>query len=160
MRWGGGQRGQATVEWIGLVLVAALALGALLGGVRGAVKQDTGLGEAVAKRITCAARDLCRSGAGAGGSRVGAPDARAPRVRAGVGPRRTRPQSARSKASDAFQRLRGVAGVARYAWIACLGYRGWRYELEHPRTPREGMSIREALDIANSCLNPLAFLIP
>ena len=152
MRWGGGQRGQATVEWIGLVLGVALVLGALLGGVRGAGGEDTELGEAVAKRITCAARDLCASGS----------DGLAPRAGSGARRRavRRRPAHPRSKAADAFQRLRGVSGVARYAWIACLGYRGWRYEVTHPRTLRESMSIEEALDIANTCLNPLAFLIP
>ena len=90
MRWGGGQRGQATVEWIALVLVAALAFGALLGGVRGAAREDTGLGEAVAERISCAARDLCASGAGRGssGARIGAPapDGLAPRAGSGARP--------------------------------------------------------------------------
>jgi hypothetical protein len=48
--------------------------------------------------------------------------------------------------------------LARRAWIVCLGYRRFRYELEHPRLPSEAMPLAEALDIANGCLNPYAFL--
>jgi len=40
----------------------------------------------------------------------------------------------------------------------CLGYERWRYELEHPRTPRERMPFNEALRIADDCFNPLGFL--
>jgi hypothetical protein len=64
-----------------------------------------------------------------------------------------------SRAVDAFRRLRGVANVAQRAWIVCLGYRRWRYELAHPRLPTEALPLREALDIANECLNPYAFLL-
>jgi hypothetical protein len=189
-----------------LVLTAALALGALAMGARGAVDREAGLGEAVAHRISCAARDLCRgAGSGAGppgvAERTGAAERPGAGLRApsGAGPLaaprgarpfaaprgavaaprrgrrpgalepRARPSRERSPAgsrrassreADAFQRLRGVGGVARYAWIACLGYRGWHYELTHPRPPSQAMSFKEALDIANTCLNPLAFLLP
>jgi hypothetical protein len=48
--------------------------------------------------------------------------------------------------------------VARKAWIVCLGYRRYRYEMEHPLAPNEAMPVEEALDIANECLNPFGFL--
>src|SRR5215213_3696327 len=84
MRWGSGQRGwerrpvsasergratasergQATVEWVGLVLGVALLLGAVAAGGREATTRESAhqLGDAVAKRITCAARDGCGAG--------------------------------------------------------------------------------------------------
>jgi hypothetical protein len=49
--------------------------------------------------------------------------------------------------------------VARRVWIVCLGYRRHRYELEHPLAPTESMPLDDALDIANECMNPLAFLM-
>ena len=48
--------------------------------------------------------------------------------------------------------------VARHAWIVCLGYRRWRYELEHPLAPTEPLPLVDALEILNNCLNPYAFL--
>jgi hypothetical protein len=80
------------------------------------------------------------------------PGARAgnPRASAEVSP---------ARAAGAFQALRGVAYVAKRAWIVCLGYRRYRYEVEHPRLPTETMPTEEALDIANECLNPLGFLV-
>jgi hypothetical protein len=63
-----------------------------------------------------------------------------------------------AQASRAFQSLRGVAWIARQSWIVCLGYRRWRYELEHPRVPTEPLPPREGLQILNKCLNPYAFL--
>jgi hypothetical protein len=50
------------------------------------------------------------------------------------------------------------SALARRAWLVCLGYRRFRYELEHPRAPTEPMPLDEALDIANGCLNPFGFL--
>jgi hypothetical protein len=66
------ERGQATVEWVGLMLGVALMFGALLAGGREAAKgkSATGLGEAVAERMVCAARGKC--GAGSGGGAAGA----------------------------------------------------------------------------------------
>ena len=54
-----------------------------------------------------------------------------------------------------------VAGaVARRAWIACLGYRRYRYERTHPErlSPYDPMPLGDGLEIANACLNPAAFL--
>jgi hypothetical protein len=166
-----GEGGQATVEWVALVLTAALVLagaGALAGR-----EADRELGEEVAERITSAA-------AAAGGrppaAAGGAPEATAPgnvvRKRPISGRFRTTstdavprvraappaPASA-PRAVDAFRSLRGVADVARHTWIVCLGYRRWRYELEHPMAPTESLPLDEALGIANSCLNPYDYLL-
>ncbi len=66
----------------------------------------------------------------------------------------------RRRAIDALRRLRGAGlKIVRRAWIVCLGYRRLRYELEHPLAPNEMMPLDDALDIANGCLNPYAFLV-
>jgi hypothetical protein len=138
----GAERGQATVEWVGLLLGLALMLGALVAGGREAAKGESadGLGEAVAERITCAARGACVA------ERPPARQREAP-------PRPPRRQAAAGSAP-----LRGVSGVAKRAWILCLGYRRWRYEVEHPPTPRQAVPVGEALDMVNDCVNPLSFL--
>jgi hypothetical protein len=140
-----GETGQGTVEWVGLVLLVAVALAALAAGARevAAGSADRGIGEALAQRI---------AGAPAAAGAVSRPPVARPRPR----PRPAAPP--RSREADAFQRLRGVGGVARRAWILCLGYARWRYELDHPRAPLEPMSPSDALEIANGCLNPLGFL--
>jgi hypothetical protein len=148
------QSGQATVEWVGLLLAVGLALGALAGGVRGAVRGDSGegareLGEAVAERITCAARDRC--GAGERGAPP-TPPATRPQAPA------KRPQApSRERAAAPFPRVGPVSSVAERAWIVCFGYRSLRDDLEHPRTPREARPLDRTLDIANDCLNPWEF---
>lgn len=144
---GSRESGQATVEWIGLVAGVALVLGALLAGVGETAKGGSGLGEAVAHRITCAARDLC------GGAEV----RRRPRA---VTPPDARPRGPRLDKAGLGALPRGggrVVGIAEHAWIVCLGYRRWRYDLEHPLTPREALPVDEALDIVNECLNPWEF---
>jgi hypothetical protein len=150
------ESGQATVEWVALVLLAALVLGAAaaLAG-RG---EDHGLGEALAKRITGAAAAAPGSG----------PPAAAPGSGA-VGPRRVtvpprsraapRARSLGSRAADALRRLRGVAGVAKHAWIVCLGYERWRHELEHPSAPTEALPVDVAVSIVNTCFNPHDYLL-
>ena len=66
----------------------------------------------------------------------------------------------RARAIDALRRLRAVgATLVKRAWIVCIGYQRFRYELEHPRAPNEAMPLDEAIDIANGCLNPYAFLV-
>ena len=143
-----GEGGQATVEWVGLVLSAALVLGA--GAALAGREADRGLGEEVAERIS---RTAARAAA--------SPDAATlPRVRAAPPPTRAAPPPASGPpAVQAFRRLRGVADVARHTWIVCLGYRRWRYELEHPMAPTESLPLDEALGIANSCLNPYDYLL-
>jgi hypothetical protein len=157
MRWGNGnesgQGGQATVEWVGLVLGVALALGAVAAGGREAVggPSGTGLGRVVAQRITCAARDAC----GAASERGAAAGGRMPRGRRGVRPpaRAEAPPVARSDGLWG----RGAVGLTKRTWIICLGYRRWRYDVEHPRTPRQAVPIRDTLEIVNQCVNPWSF---
>jgi hypothetical protein len=147
--------GQATIEWLGLVLVAGLVLGALA--AFRAPAQDRELGAVVAKRITCAAAGQRCVKAGAGAVRSGAvlPGAllRGP-PKAGLRDRRV----AQAKAVDAFRRLRGLGKLTRWGWILCLGYRRYVYERDHLRAPTEPMPLKEALETANACLNPLAFV--
>jgi hypothetical protein len=138
-----GEGGQATVEWVALLLAAALVLagaGALAGR-----EADRALGEEVAERIT-------RAAAAAPAPAGGAPAA--PRVRAAppapaAGPRNV----------DAFRSVRGVADVAKHAWIVCLGYERWRHELEHPAAPSEALPVDVALSIVNTCFNPHDYLL-
>jgi hypothetical protein len=145
MRSRSAERGQATVEWVALVLGVALALGALAGGLRGAAEDGspTELGEAVAKRITCAARDACRARAERPHSReLG----RVPAALAG--PRRGAPRvTRRAAATDLVQ----------HAWLACFAYRRWRYDVEGRRTPHQAVPVRETVKIVNDCLNPWSF---
>jgi len=136
------ERGQATVEWIGLLLGIALLLGAVAAGGREAAKGEsaTGLGDAVAERIVCAAKGACGAGprGGAPGGRLGGapaprPSPRAPSRRAGIG-----------------------QGVAKRAWFFCLGYRRWQYDREH--APFQSVPLRHTIGTVNECVNPLSFL--
>ena len=101
-----------------------------------------------------------RGGAGAGPrrrARAAATAAAPPRA----APPRAAPVSP-ERAALAFRVLRGVKKVARRAWIVCLGWERYRYELDHPEAviPGHTMPVREAARIANACLNPLYFLSP
>ncbi len=58
-----GERGQATVEWIGLVLLVALALGGLL--LVGPHVDGRGYGGFLARRILCSFHSGCDDGRGA-----------------------------------------------------------------------------------------------
>jgi hypothetical protein len=150
--------GQATVEWVALVLVGALVLGAAA--ALSGRESDRGLGEAVARRIAGApaaldpgageavALDPARSGT------VAPP----PRHAHGPTPAAPAPPASTPRAVDAFRRLRGVADVAKHTWIVCLGYRRWLYELENPSAPTESLPLGEALDIVSTCINPYDFL--
>jgi hypothetical protein len=161
------EAGQATVEWVGLVLLAALVLGGLLALVP---RRDDSLGGVVAERIVCAVRGACGGGKASGPPAAPAPapppreraaapaTAPPPQERAGAPAPAPPPPVSRARAADAFQRLRGVAEIGKRTWILCLGYKRWRYELEHPRPPQDPLPLEEALRIANSCLNPLSFL--
>lgn len=142
--------GQATIEWVGLVLAAALVLGALV--AFRAPAQDRGLGTALAKRITCAAGGACApTGAGLPPRALGL---------AGAGASTTLPRHgriSRAKAVDAFRRLRGLGRLTNRIWIVCLGYRRFVYERRHVLEPAGAMPLDNALDIADDCLNPLSF---
>jgi hypothetical protein len=84
------QRGQASVEWVALMLLVALGLGALLTGAREV--QGSALGDDVAHRIACAAGGACRpTGAPGAGSRGDPP----PRESASIAPPRVVPAPVR-----------------------------------------------------------------
>jgi hypothetical protein len=195
MRGGAGESGQATVEWIGLVLGLALAFGGALGVARGANfgGEADELGEALASRVTCAARDACGAGSGPGarGGALGGRALRAGGLRGGglrggarggalrggrqwrrpppaldaFGGRGIRPSAPwekppRALAAPGSGVLRALGRAGQHAWVFCLGYRRLRYELDHPRTPRQGVPPREIVDALNECLNPWEFLFP
>jgi hypothetical protein len=150
-----GECGQATVEWVALVLLAALVLTAAT--AMSTRESDRDLGELVAKRIARAPSELAPAPATAAPGRTpAAPRASAPPAPA---PRMSAPPAPAPRAVEAFRGLRGVADVAKRAWIFCLGYRRWKYELEHPSAPTEALPLGEALSIANTCLNPYGYLL-
>ena len=145
--------GQAAVEWVGLLLFASLGLAALLSLAPSV--EGRGLGAAVARAITCGAGGHCDQ-------RVSArPWAVAPpvRPRRAAPPAGVRPPVSPARAATAFRVLRGLKAVAAKAWIVCLGYKRFQYERRHPEMRISGrMPVREALRIANSCLNPADFI--
>ncbi len=153
MRRNRAESGQATVEWVGLVLGVALVFGALVAGGREAARGQSGreLGEAVAGRMVCSARDAC--GAGATASSAGAA-LRAP----GRAPRLARRSAAAGRAVAAARALPKGREALGHAWLACFAYRRFEYEREHPLTPRQSVPLDDAVDIVNDCLDPLSFL--
>jgi hypothetical protein len=176
------ERGQATVEWAGLALLVSLAMGGLLT-VAGAAdfgRPARALGDALVERLAqplpahARARALLRGAPGAGppssrsrpprGSSPGSRP-RAPGPPAG-GSRSVRPPSLRYLArgvrpSGRTSRvLRTLARAGEHAWFWCVGYRGLRYDFEHPRSPREFMSPDAVVEVLDKCLNPLGFLLP
>ncbi|HEX2126500.1 MAG TPA: hypothetical protein VHF45_08085 [Thermoleophilaceae bacterium] len=153
------EHGQATIEWAGLVVLAAVAVTALA-----ALRPDVdgrALGGSVAHAITCAARGGCDVGRQqqrrpqAPPPSAAQPPARLPS--AGPPPGGRAAPIRADRAATPFQVLRRIRNVARKAWIVCLGYRRFVYERSRPRPPTEAMPLDEALHIANDCLNPLGF---
>jgi hypothetical protein len=156
-----GEGGQATVEWVALVLAAALVLGATA--AFAGREADPGLGEAVAERISGTAREVGSPAAATGPLVRKRPISgrfrtrwtdEVPRARAAPPAPASGPRGV-----DAFRRVRGVADVAKHAWIVCLGYERWRHELEHPAAPTEALPVDVALGIVNTCFNPHDYLL-
>ena len=168
-----GEGGQASVEWIGLVLLLALGVAAL---VRFAPRSDAeALGPELVHAIGCAARGGCQaSDGGASGARPGG----APRGMVStpplvpVAPRKR--AAAASRWSTLRQRLfrgrtlvrgralvrragRGAGLAWRRSWILCLGYERARYGFLHPeiRFPHVPIPLSEDLRMANDCLSPV-----
>jgi hypothetical protein len=152
----GDASGQATIEWVALVLVAALVLGALA--AFRAPAQDRGLGKLLAERIACTAAGRGCAPVAEGGLAERPSRRRAmaapPRVRA----RRLRRVVNRAGALDAIDRLRGLGKWGGRMWMVCLGYRRYIFERDHRLDAIRGMPLAEAIDIADECLNPLSFL--
>jgi hypothetical protein len=161
------ERGQATAEWMGLVLGLALAFGGALTAARGADFSGSahGLGEALSGRMTCAVRDACAHPTShAHRHPPRRPAARAPDVR----PhslrdlaRGVRPVFPPPSAPAAGRRLlRSLARAGEHAWLLCFGARRLRQELDHAQPPGQPISVHDALDVLNECVNPLGFILP
>jgi hypothetical protein len=168
--------GQATVEWVALVLAAALVLGAAA--AFAGREADPGVGEAVAKRITSAVRGVGRvpgrgeaaTGAPAPGSAttgMGAPSAAAPGgaapppTEAAPSPAMPRPSplSSLTRAVGLAGSVAGIGRVAKHGWIVCLGYERWKHEREDPVEPTDTLPVDAALSIVNTCFNPHDYLL-
>jgi hypothetical protein len=174
-----GERGQATVEWIGILLLVALALAAL---TRLSARAD---GQALATTLAHSITHprTPRSAPGTPARTPPGPAAKAflapPLVPApgGFGPR-ARPKMpgidelarrvrrlvprglpARGQADRVLaQRVRRGAGAAwRRAWYACLVYERFRWAFLHPesRFPGYTMPPAEVLRIMNDCISPV-----
>ena len=144
-----GERGQASVEWIGLLLLVALALAAL---TRLAPHADgQGMASAVLEPVTTRRQAPANVPFLLPGPRTAAPRTAAPRsVRRPLRlPRMPRdlPVRARRAAVRAWQR----------AWLACLVYERVRYDLLHPesRIPGHRIPADEILRMLNDCISPV-----
>src|SRR4051794_30204980 len=132
------ERGQATVEWTGLVLLVALVL--VAAGHLAPTARGTGLGSSLAHAVTHAAR-----------TSQGAARAHAPAARPRPAPRSRPP---------ALPPFRRASALARKAWFGCLVYERIRYTQRHPEsgTPGYTFPYGVALRIAKRCLSPLDLL--
>jgi hypothetical protein len=178
----GSERGQASVEWIAILLAAAIALTAL---ARFAGHEDhRGLPIALAHSVTCAARDGCRraqvvgirsekrtesqpprSEAFSAPSLVPVPGAPRPAIRGGSRGslfRWARRQVGRELLRPLRPALRGRLRAGgrrawRTAWFACLVYERVRWAILHPesRSHEYEFPPSEALRILNDCISPL-----
>jgi hypothetical protein len=157
------ERGQASVEWIGVLLLVALSLGAL---VRPAARSEAG-GDALGATLAQTWRTGVERAAHA---RL--PEDRPARPRAVVAPplvpvvpgERRASRGSRQRLIPRLVRGPGARGVRRAggvlwrrAWLLCLGYERGRYEFIHPETrlPGHNASPREVIRIANDCLSPV-----
>jgi hypothetical protein len=158
-----GERGQATAEWVALLLGLALAFGGALTAARGADFGGSahGLGVALSERMTCAVHDGCSTGARPRTAPLPArrPAHHVPALR--LAPRFLGRGVPPAAAPSAGRRLiRSLARAGQHAWVVCFGVRRLRQELDHAQSPREVLSPHDALDVLNECLNPLEFLLP
>lgn len=172
-----GERGQATVEWIGTVLLVALALAALAR-VAGSTGDDA-IASSVLSTMSCAARGDCEAkrpaaartrpdpartrppaGRPAGGGRRTAPLLTLPsRLRApGGGQRVARGPVRLPDPGPVMRRLRKAGGVAwRRAWLACLAYERVRLGFEYPQLRFPGYTLppEELVRVARTCVLPV-----
>ena len=156
------ERGQASIEWVGAVLVVALALTGLVRLVSRVEAAD--LAASPLRSTICAARGDCVER-----RRPPVPDARGHRTviappllpvnpveRASPRPPRLLPDP-RSQA-DVKRARRGLGTFWRRAWLVCFGYERVRYGLLHPETrPRQTVPLEGALQMVNDCASPIDF---
>ena len=150
------ERGQATVEWIGLLLLVALALVAAeppgVEGRREGARGNPGpLGRPIRRRRE-------QPGFTAGPIR----NAAATELSALPGPRLPALSPAALAAGrDALRRAgRGAGLLWRKAWFACLVYERTRYAFRHPESQLPGYTLPYgvALRMINSCVSPVDLL--
>ena len=158
---GCGERGQATVEWIGILLLVALALAAL---ARLAPRADDhALAATLAHSIIGpAGRRTAPEPSGTTPGRtsfIAPPLVPVPRPTTHRPARIPRTLRTRLPASPALlRRARRATGSAwRRAWYACLVYERFRWAFLHPesRFPGYTMPPEEVLRIANDCISPV-----
>lgn len=149
-----GERGQATVEWVGVVLLVAIALAALAHFAPRADGRD--LGRWVGDSVT---RPVVRPAPAAAPAQL--PSERAfpippllPRAGEPVAESGIRLPRARTLLRRASV---GAGHAWRRAWIACLIYERFRYALLHPESRFPGHTIppSEVLRMVNDCISPL-----
>jgi hypothetical protein len=177
------ERGQATVEWIGLLLLVALALAALSRLAAEANGKD--LGTRVAHSMTAAAREsggrpressggrsAALGGSASGGSASGgSPGSRG--SSAGGGGSSAAVEDSAPRGAPALRASRAVAlagfpgslkrlgrggrAVWRRAWFACLVYERFRYSLAHPEVNVPGYTVpyEVAARIVARCVSPV-----
>ena len=132
------ERGQASVEWIGVVLLVTLALVGLTRLTPRADERDMG---------TTLLTSLVPT----------APDQAPPPDKGFTAPPlMPRPGDMRPLPSVARMR-RGVGVAWRRAWFACLAYERFRYGFLHPesRFPGHTSPPAELLRIGNDCISPV-----
>ena len=132
------QRGQATVEWTGLLLLVALVL--VAAGHLASRADGRELGTTLARSVT----------------HPGHPAEAAVRAR----PHPAGPRPAPGSRPQVMPPLRPPGALWRKAWFACLVYERTRYAARHPesRIPGYRFPYGVALRIANRCLSPLDLL--
>jgi hypothetical protein len=174
-----GERGQASIEWIGGVLLVALLLGTLARTIPGRVEAhelaatvlDTTVCASRGGCHDCASRGRCRDCASRGGcrDRAGAQAGAERPSRAVTAPpllplhRGERPTPRPRPRLVTPPRLLGPARRAtrvfwRQAWVLCFTYERARYGLLHPETgPRQTVPVSGALQMVNDCASPIDF---
>jgi hypothetical protein len=159
----GSEQGQASTEWIGIVLLVALALAGL---THFAPRADgrslaSTLLQTVAHPRVAAIRSGKRNDSLPPAKESFTAPPPLPFARPREAPAKTARPSARALLARLRQqggRLRGAAGTAwRRAWLACLAYERFRYAFLHPESRFPGHTIpsSELLRIANDCISPV-----
>jgi hypothetical protein len=156
-----GERGQASIEWIGAVMLVALTLGAAMR-IAGRIEPAT-LAIPLLKAPVCAAKGNCGEREQARGGRAEVPPAQlitlpplVPVPPSAAAPAKPRPAGAGRDWRRVARRTGGL--LWRRAWFLCFGYERARYGLLHPETaPRQTVPLRGVLQMTNDCASPVDF---
>ena len=159
-----GERGQATVEWSGLLLLVALVLAAA--GHLASKADGSELGTTLAHSVTHPARGGTegRSASTHAVQPASIPHpslSRPPHADALRALRVSAPGPLRAAGRDVLRRAgRGAGAVWRKAWFACLVYERTKYAFRHPESRLPGYSLpyADALRMINNCVSPVDLL--